>query len=142
MICKPWTEPVHTLLRSAPVSMIGLWSLLQTGAVAAAEFSLLPALDDDLRLTSACADLREAAGELEWAHPHLPASGVVLDIGPAPLDDVNGCRTAINALITAGLNTVIRLLEHPDVPVPDRFTLLRVLPLLSQAHTHVMATPT
>jgi hypothetical protein len=128
-----WTEPVYILLSRTPATLTGLWSLLQTAAVAASELALLPGLDDDLALTLTSADLQEAARELEWAHRALPLKGVVLAVGTAPLDDVLGCRTAISALIDAAVRTAVGLIAQPDLTTADLLTLVRVLPPLSSA---------
>jgi hypothetical protein len=133
MICTSWCEPVRTLVGGAPASEVGLWSLLQTGALAAAELSLLPVVDDDFSLTAACRDLHDAADELEWAHPHLPISGTILDLGPAPLDDVLGCRTTIGTLIIAALCLAFDLLDRAAGTGPDTVTLSRIVPLLASA---------
>jgi hypothetical protein len=132
-----WVKPVYVLVSRTPATLVGLWSLLQTAAVAAAELALLPGLDDDLSLTLTSADLQEAARQVEWAHPYCPAAGLVLDVGAAPLDDVHGCRSAIGALIVAGTRTASGLLQEPDLSTTDLLSLVRILPLLASAQSRV-----
>jgi hypothetical protein len=141
MTITPWPRPVQTLVASTPSNITGPWSLLQTVAVAVCQLSWLPALDDDLSLTHAAMDLREGAGELQWAHPCLPTTGIVIDVVAASVDDVHGCRTAITALIRAALHTTARLLDQPALSSPDLLTLGRVVTLLSHAHLPFESTP-
>lgn len=132
-----WTEPVYMLVSRTPATMVGLWSLLQTAAVAAAELALLPGLDDDLSLTLTSADLHEAARELQWAHPYCAGASVVLDVGAAPLHDVHGCRTSIMALISAALRTSLGLLGQPHLSIGDLLTVVRLLPRLTAARNRL-----
>ena len=140
MICRSWTEPVDILIEGMPVNLAGLWSLLATGALAAAELAMLPVIDDDRSLTRASQDLRAAADALEKAHPHLPVLGVVLDVGRARLDDVTGCRTAVDHLIIAALRTTTDLLDQ-EITTAQLLALSWVVPLMVSAHTRVTARP-
>ena len=140
MICRSWTEPVDILIEGLPVSLAGLWSLLATGGLAAAELAVLPVVDDDWFLTRASQDLRAAAEALEKVHPHLPVLGVVLDVGWARLDDVTGCRTAVDHLIVAALRTTSDLLED-DVTTGELLALSWIVPLMVSARARVMASP-
>jgi hypothetical protein len=85
--------------------------------------------------------LQSAARQLEWAHPYCPTTGVVLDVGTAPVHDVNGCRAAIRALIAAGARTTSGLLQDPSLSTSDLLALVRVLPLVSTAQTRVNGNP-
>lgn len=132
-----WNGPVQQLIDRVPNTMPGLWSLLATGCVATSALSRVPPLDDDLSLTTATHDLHQAMGELEWVRPHLPVEGVVIDIGPAPLDDVIGCRAAIASLIVKALRVMAHLLDDPATSVGDVMSLTRVLELLSRARARI-----
>lgn len=137
-MAESWTEPVYVLVSRMPATLIGLWSLLQTGAVAASELALLPGLDDDLSLTLTSADLQEAARELEWAQPRLPSSGLVLKVGTAPLNDVQGCRAAIAALIEAASRAAIGVLGQSEASTADLLAVVRLLPSLSAAQLRMI----
>ena len=91
--------------------MDALWALTYAAQGAALHLALLEPLDEDLSLTAAEMDLAEALGELEWARPELAAGGLALDVGPAPLDDVTGCRQALGQLLQAAIDVVIDMLR-------------------------------
>ncbi len=134
-----WNGPVQELIDRSPNSMPALWSLLATACVGSAALSAVPPLDDDLPLTRATRDLREAMGELEWVRPHLPVQGVVVDMGQAPPDDVMGCRAAIAALIAKALRLMASLLDDPATSTGELMSLTRVLDLVSQVRARVAA---
>src|SRR4051794_35980771 len=128
-----WMGPVPLPASRTPATLAGLWSLLQTAAVVTTELAVLPGLDDDLSLASTCADLQQAARELKWAHPYCAGTGIALDVGTAPLDDVHGCRTAILALVSAAFRTALGLDGQPDLSISDLLTIVRLVPLLRAA---------
>ena len=133
-----WAVPTQALIDRAPDTMPGLWSLLATACAATSSLSRVPPLDDDLSLTTASHDLLEAMGELEWARPQLPVQGVVIDLGPAPIDDVLGCRAAIASLIIKALRVMAQLLDDPGTTTGEVMSLTRVLQLLSQARGRIV----
>ena len=141
MTHTPWTKPVHAFTAPMPVTMVGLWSLLMTGAVAASRLSLVPTLDDDLSLTEASEDLRKAACALESAHPLLPVTGVVLDVGPAPTDDLAGSRSAIRTLIQTSLSIANDLIDRSVLTAPDLLLVRRTVEQLARADRRVLGGP-
>jgi hypothetical protein len=86
----------------------------------------------------AALDLREAVEELEWVHPGLPLRAVSVDLGDAPLDHVNACRTAVGGLLTAVLAEAGRLNRLPgELDTPQVLALARVSQLATSAHRRV-----
>jgi hypothetical protein len=132
-----WLEPVKRLADLA-AGWDGLWSLLVTARRAALALAVLPGLDDDLAFTEAALDLREAVEELEWVHSGLPLRAVSVDLGDAPLDQVNACRTAVGGLLTAVLAEAGRLNRLPgELDTPQLLALARVSQLAASAHRRV-----
>jgi hypothetical protein len=112
--------------------------VLVTARRAALALAVLPGLDDDLTFTAAALDLREAVEELEWVQPGLPLHAVSVDLGDAPLDQVNACRTALGGLLTAALAEAGRLNSLPgELDTPQVLALARVSQLAASAHRRV-----
>jgi hypothetical protein len=134
-----WTEPAERLARSLPDrGLAGLWALLHTAELAVLQLALLPGLNDDLTLTEAAFDLREAVEELEWLHADLPLRGRAANLGAAPLDQVGACRGGVARLLLAGLDTVGRLLAAgQELDTPELLVLARVCQRAGRAHLRV-----
>jgi hypothetical protein len=139
-----WPEVTVSWLRQAErlagvaTGWEGLWSVLVTARRAALALAMLPGLDDDLTFTEGALDLREAVEELEWLHPGLPLRAVSVDLGDAPLDQVNACRTAVGGLLTAVLAEARRLNRLPgELDTPQVLALARVSQLAASAHRRV-----
>jgi hypothetical protein len=132
-----WPAPVRVLIQATPASVAGLWSLLSTGALAAAELALLPGLDDDLHLTLTSADLHEAAEHLTRHHLRPSSAGAVLDLAPAPSDDVPGCREALDLLLTTAMGLTEQLQADPQISTSQRSALTQIRSLLEGVHHHL-----
>jgi hypothetical protein len=116
----------------------GLWSVLVTARRAALALAMLPGLDDDLTFTEGALDLREAVEELEWLHPGLPLRAVSVDLGDAPLDQVNACRTALCGLLSGAQNEGRRLNGLVgELNTAEVLVLARVSQLVASAYRRV-----
>ena len=117
-----WTRPAEHLRASVQATIAGVWTLTHTAELGALRLALLPGADDDLALTTAAADLGDAVDALEHAVPDLPRTGVVVDFGDAPLDEVQACRTALAGLILSALATLGHAVTHPVPGTPEATT--------------------
>jgi len=81
-----------------------------------------------LAFTEAALDLREAVEELEWVQTGVPLGAVSVDLGDAPLDQVNVCRTALTGLRAAALAEAGRLNRLPGSWTPLRCWRWRACP--------------
>jgi hypothetical protein len=132
-----WTRPVEAFIEDAPATLAGVWSLLYSAAIATSELSQLPVINDDLSLSMASCELQRAAESLQWHDPHLPVTGRLLDLGPALLDDVQGCRTGIILLIRGAHAITHILLNDPKITVAGIEYLLCTMPLMTHAYLRV-----
>jgi hypothetical protein len=74
--------------------------------------------------------------------PSLPLRAVSVDLGDAPLDEVNACRTAVAGLLTAALAEAGRLTSLPgELDTPQLLALARVSQLAASAHRREAGRP-
>lgn len=139
VVTVSWTHSAEELVDRLGVGMDALWSLVYAAQSGALQLALVEPLDEDLSLTAAGMDLAEALGELEWVRPELASGSVVVDPGPAPLDDVSACRASIAGLLAAAVDVVVALLrEHgEELDTPDVLAVARVAHLVGAAYTRV-----
>ena len=129
-----WLEPTRVLVGRVERGIGGLWSLLYAAEIATLQLALVPGLDDDLSLTDASARLGAAIDELEQLHPELPQVAVAVDMGPAALDDVTACRTAILTLIKAAHDVISEVIGDPRLTSADIRCIARAVHRLTAAH--------
>jgi hypothetical protein len=134
-----WTEPARELVNRIGIGMDALWSLVFAAQTAVLQLALVEPLDDDASLTSAGMDLAEALDELEWARPELAGCSLAVDLGPARLDDVIACRSAVEGLLAAAVGVVVALAreEEEELDTPDLLAVARCVNLIGVAHTRV-----
>ena len=133
-----WTQSAQELVDRVGAGMDALWALTYAAQGAALQLALLEPLDEDMSLTAAGMDLAEALGELEWARPELAACTLAIEVGPAPLDDVTGCREALGGLLRAAIDVVERLLRGgEELTRADLLAVARAVHLIAAAHTRI-----
>lgn len=110
-----WTGPARHLQASVEVSVGGAWSLTYTAEIGALRLAALPGADEDFALTAAAGDLGDAVDALETALPDLPSTALVVDLGDAPLDEVQACRTALAGLVLSALATLGHAASRPGL---------------------------
>ena len=118
MTAGAWTGPAEPLRARTQTTIAGVWSLTYTAELGALRLAQLPGADEDLALTTAAADLGDAVEALEAAVPDLPRTGLVVDFGDAPLDEIQACRTALAGLIVSALTTLGQAASHPGTVDP------------------------
>lgn len=134
-----WMQPARELVERLGVGMDALWSLVYAAQSGALRLALVEPLDEDLSLTSAGMDLAEALGELEWVRPELATCSIALDLGPARLDDVIGCRASVTGLLAAAVDVIVALLrgQGEELDTPEVLALGRVAHQVGSAYTRV-----
>jgi hypothetical protein len=97
------------------VDLGGVWSLTYAAEIGALKLAQLPGADEDFALTAAAADLGDAVDALETVAPDAPRTGLVVDFGDAPLDEIQACRTALAGLILSALATLGQAATRPGL---------------------------
>ena len=115
MTAGAWTGPAETLRARTQTTIAGVWSLTYTAELGALRLAQLPGADQDYALATAAADLGDAVEALEAAVPDLPRTGLVVDFGQAPLDEIQACRTALAGLVVSALTTLGQAASQPGV---------------------------
>ena len=94
--------------------------------------SLMSPLDEDLDLSDAANELMLALDELEAAQPELLLETLAIDLGPVPVGDLAGYRSAIDGLLAAARDQIVSVFQYGL----DGMTVEQVLALASVV-THV-----
>ena len=129
---KVWQDVAAEVRDRLGVGPEALWSLLYTAQSAVFVLSLMSPLDEDLDLSDAATDLMLALDELETAQPEVLLETLAIDLGPVPLDDLAGYRSAIDGLLAAARDQVVSVFQYGL----DDLTVEQVLALASVV-THV-----
>ena len=110
-----WLGPAEELRARVAVDLAGVWSLSYAAELGALRLAQLPGADEDFALTAAAADLGDAVDALEAVAAELPQTGLVVDFGEPPLDEVQACRTALAGLVLSALATLGHAATRPGV---------------------------
>ena len=136
-----WTQTAAELTEQAGPDLPGLWALLWAARAAASALASLPGADDGLVPTTVFMDLNEAVAELHAHDPGLFGSGPAVEFDVPGRDDLDGCVTAIVALITGADRQVSALAAAPDVSGEQLACLNRVGHLLASARAYLIRRP-
>ena len=135
-----WTAPARHLQATSAHDIADIWRLAHTAEIAALRLAMLPGTDDDLALSCAAADLGDAVDALETLDPTLPRTTRWVDLGPAPLDQVTACRSALTGLVLAAITALGR---HATDPTQHGETLAMAgtaMPHLASAYRRITGT--
>lgn len=110
-----WTGPAQSLRARVAADLGGVWSLTYAAEIGALRLAQLPGADEDFALTAAAGDLGDAVDTLETVAPDAPRTGLVVDFGDAPLDEIQACRTALAGLILSALATLGHAATRPGL---------------------------
>ena len=137
-----WAEPAREVIRSAPASLDGFWSVIYAAANAATWLGDGDPRRWDSSCLEAAMDLTEALGEIEWVDPTVAGSRTI-DVGPVtPLDRFDDCLAQTAQLVREAVGFAVDLLgetsmrwEHRDL-----IAVSRAVTLLSRAYSRLTGT--
>jgi hypothetical protein len=137
-----WAEPARQLIRSAPPSLDGFWSVIYVAANAATWLGESDPRRWDSSCLEAALDLSEALGEIEWVDPAVVA-GATVDLGPVtPLDSFDDCLAQTAQLVREAVGFAVGLLGESPIRWEHRdlIAVSRAVTLLSRAYTRLTGT--
>lgn len=108
-----WIGSAEALRARVAVDLGGVWSLTYAAEIGALKLAQLPGADEDFALTAAAADLGDAVDALEATVPQAPRTGLAIDFGDPPLDEIQACRTALAGLVLSALATLGQSVTRP-----------------------------
>jgi hypothetical protein len=140
---KVWQDVASEVRDRLGVGPEALCSLLFTAQSAVFGLSLMSPLDEDLDLSEAAAELMLALDELEAAQPELLLETLAIDLGPVPLDDLAGYRSAIDGLLAAARDQIVSVFQYglDDLTVEQVLALASVVTHVGSAARRVAGRP-